>query len=456
MTQQLDAPVFSPEIRSTDDLEHYFHAGSKERREWRIGVEYEKPVVFTDTADAVPYEGPRGIGALLRGLEERYDWEPVHEDGNLIALRDDKASITLEPGGQLEMSGQQCDSLHCAADELHGHVEEILSVGDSLGLKFLGLGITPKTPIARMPWMPKQRYRIMREIMSRTGRLGHRMMQQTATVQANFDYSGEADARRKFRLAMAMSPVLVAISANSPIVDGQPSGYKSYRAHIWRDTDPARCGLLPFAFDTQNVFGAYASWALDVPMYFLWRDGRFVEARGITFRQFLEKGLNGHRATLADWATHLTTLFPEARLKTYLEVRAADSQPVELMLGTPALMKGLLYDDDCLEAAWDVLRPWTLEERYEASESAARDGLDTRVHRHRMRDFALELVGIASEGLHRQARRNGRGEDEAVHLAALARDVEHGVSPADRVLRAWYEGGEQVAALVADAAYRAP
>ena len=453
MTQQLDAPTFSPEVRSIDDLEHYFHAGAKERPDWRIGVEYEKPVVFRENGEAVPYEGPRGIGALLAGLLDRFEWEPVHEDGNLVALRDENASITLEPGGQLEMSGQQCDSLHCAAEELHQHVEQILTVGDTLGVSFLGLGITPKTPIERAPWMPKQRYRIMREIMTRTGKLGHRMMQQTATVQANFDYGDERDARRKFRIAMAMSPVLVAISANSPIVDGQATGYKSFRAHIWRDTDAQRCGVLPFAFDTTNVFGAYSAWALDVPMYFVWRDGRFLPARGMTFRQFLKAGLEGHRATLADWATHLTTLFPEARLKTYLEVRAADSQSVELMLGTPALMKGILYDDDCLDAAWDVLRPWTRDERLQAGDDAARDALDARVHRHRIRDVALELTAIAREGLQRQRRRNGAGKDESIYLEGLARDVEAGLSPADRVLRCWNDN-EDILDLIRMTEYR--
>jgi glutamate--cysteine ligase len=439
MTQQLDVPVFSPEVRSLDDLEHYFHAGAKDRADWKIGVEYEKPVVFRETGEATPYEGPRGIGALLAGIRDRFEWEPVYEDGNLIALRDANASITLEPGGQLEMSGQQCDSLHCAAEELRQHVEQILTVGEELGLSFLGLGITPKTPLARVPWMPKQRYRIMREIMTQTGSMGHRMMQQTATVQANFDYGDEHDARRKFRVAMGMSPVLVAISANSPIVDGALTGYKSFRAHIWRDTDSRRCGVLPFAFDTMNVFGAYTAWALDVPMYFVWRDGRFLPARGMTFRQFLASGLDGHRATLADWATHLTTLFPEARLKTYMEVRAADSQTVELMLGTPALMKGILYADDSVDAAWDVMRAWTRDERLQAGEDAARDGLEARVHRHRMRDIALELTAIAREGLQRQRRRNAAGSDESMYLESLARDVEAGVTPADRVIRCWNE-----------------
>ena len=455
MTQQLDAPVASPEVRSLEDLEHYFHAGCKERPSWKVGVEYEKPVVDAETGEAVPYEGPRGIGAVLAAMRERAPWEEIYEDGKLIALRDANASITLEPGGQLEMSGQQCDTLHCANEELGSHVEQVVVVGAELGLAFLGLGATPKTPPESAPWMPKQRYRIMREIMSTTGRLGHRMMQQTATVQANFDYESERDARRKFRLAMAMSPVLVAMSANSPIVDGEVTGYKSFRAHIWHDTDAARCGLLPFAFDTENVFGAYARWALDVPMYFIWRDGRFLSSGGMSFRRFVSEGLAGNRATLADWATHLTTCFPEARLKTYLEVRAPDSQPVELMLATAALMKGLLYDDDCLDAAWDVISRWTLDERLVASEDAARGGLQARVRRHTLREYAHEIIGIASEGLRRQACKRADGQDERIYLDPLARDVAAGVSPADRILALWNdEWRGDIRRLVDYAAYR--
>jgi glutamate--cysteine ligase len=290
--------------------------------------------------------------------------------------------------------------------------------------------------------------------METTGTMGHRMMQQTATVQSNFDYSDERDACRKLRVAMAMSPVLVAMTANSPIVDGAPSGYKSFRAKVWQDTDPARCGILPFVFDTENVFGAYARWALDVPMYFVWRDGTFLPAHGMTFRGYMDRGLDGARATLADWSTHLTTLFPEARLKTYLEVRAADSQPVELMLGTPALMKGILYDSDCLDAAWDVLRSWSLDERITAGEDAARLALEAKVRRHRLADYARDLVAIGRVGLARQAQKNSAGDDETVYLEALARDVASAECPADRLLRNWdgnWRGS--LACLITESAY---
>jgi glutamate--cysteine ligase len=418
------SPGSSPEISSIDQLEATFHSGAKPRSDWKIGVEYEKPVVRRDTGEAVPYEGPGGIGALLTGLKEGGDWEGVYEEGNLIALGNGRASVTLEPGGQLELSGETCDSLHCAQEELERHVDEILSVGEDLGLAFLGLGITPKTPLEALPWMPKERYRIMRGVMQRTGKLGHRMMQQTTTVQANFDYADERDARDKFRIAMAMSPVLVAMSANSPVVDGQLSRFKSYRAHIWTDTDPDRCGVLPFAFDTDSIFRAYTEYALDVPMYFVARGDRLMDSGGRTFRNFVDHGLDGEVATIEDWATHLTTLFPEARMKTYIEVRAADCQSPELMLGTPALMKGLFYEPDCLAAAWDVIGPWGLDERRELLAEAARNGMAARGPKHPIRDYSRELVKIAHEGLRRQAKTDPGGQDETVYLDPLAAQVE--------------------------------
>ncbi len=289
-THQASGPV------SRDQLEEFFEKGSTPPSDWHVGVEYEKPVVDTRTGESVSYEGRRGIGSILQEMLERSPhWEGVYEGESLIALRDGKSSITLEPGGQLEMSGQQCDCLHCARDELSRHVEEIVAVGDDLELSFLGLGAAPKTPLTRAPWMPKQRYRIMRSVMEQTGGLGHRMMQQTASVQSNFDYSSEADATRKMRVAVAISPLLVGVSANSPVIDGCPTGYRSFRAHVWSDTDPSRCGFLPFVFENESLFGAYTEYALDVPMYFVERDGELLPCEGKTFRRFLDEGHEGHR-----------------------------------------------------------------------------------------------------------------------------------------------------------------
>lgn len=446
----------SPFVRNIEDLEATFHAGAKPRESWRIGVEYEKPVVDARTGEAVPYEGERGIGKILAGLAERYpQWTPVLEGPHPIALGDGRASITLEPGGQLEMSGEQCGSLHCAKDELDRHVREILDVGDAIGVRFLGLGIVPKTPIERIPWMPKQRYRIMREIMGRTGTLGRRMMGQTATVQCNFDYADEADALRKMRVSLAMGPILVAVSANSPIVDGKPTGFQSFRAHIWTDTDADRCGTLPFAFRTDSLFRAYTEYALDVPMYFIWRDEAYREVDGISFRRYLEQGFEGERATLADWTLHLTTLFPEVRLKSYLEVRSADSQSPELMLATPALMKGLFYDDDALAAAWDLAKNWSPGELTQMHAGAAREGLAARIGRLTLGDYAKEAVEIARHGLVRQARVNSKGQDETVYLDPLAELVRAGRNPAKLLIENW-EGpwNRNVDALINATAYR--
>jgi glutamate--cysteine ligase len=446
----------SPLVRSIDDLEATFHAGAKPREAWRIGVEYEKPVVDARSGEAVPYEGERGIGRILAELASRFpQWRPVHEGPNVIALEDGRSSITLEPGGQLEMSGEQCDSLHCAKGELDRHVREILEVGDALGVRFLGLGIVPKTPLERIAWMPKQRYRIMREIMGRTGTLGRRMMAQTATVQCNFDYGDEADAGKKMRVGLALGPLLVAVSANSPIVDGKPTGLQSYRAHIWTDTDGDRCGTLPFAFGTASLFRAYTEYALDVPMYFVWRAGAYREVGGISFRRYLAEGFEGERATLADWTLHLTTLFPEVRLKTYLEVRSADSQTPELMLGTPALMKGLFYDSDSLDAALDLVRSWTPGDVVEWHKGAARNGLAARAGRRTLGDYAKEVVEIARWGLARQARKDPGGNDETVYLEPLAENVRAGRNPATAIIENW-EGSwnRDIDRLIAETSYR--
>lgn len=451
MGTEVKSPELAAEIRGLDDLEAYFQAGSKPRTAWRIGVEYETPAVHAASGDALPYDGSDAcIRAVLESMAED-GWTPHLENGRIIALHGGDASITLEPGGQVEMSGKQCETMHEAHEEFVAHCSRLALVSRRLGVVFLGLGATPLTPLEKLPWMPKQRYRIMREIMSSTGRLGHRMMQQTATVQGNFDYESEEDARRKLRTSLALSPVLVAISANSPLIDGKDSGYKSFRAHVWTDTDPRRCGLLPFAFETQGLFRAYVEYALDVPMYFLARDGQLLPSEGMTFREYLAKGLSGHRATLADWATHLTTLFPESRLKTYIEVRSADGQPPDRVIAIPALLKGVLYESDCIDAAWDLFSRWTLSERLEAAAAAAKDGLAARVGRHSLQSYAHEVVAIAAEGLRRQRRLDAQGRDETQYLAVLESDVAAGICPADSALAAWRKG---VKSLLSFAAYR--
>src|SRR5437016_5373704 len=350
-------------IESVDQLVEQFPLAGKPGDRWRIGTEYEKVAVERATGKAAPFSGPRGIEAVLRALAERYGWEPKEEEGRTVALARGGASITLEPGGQLELSGEQCPTIHCTRTEMTTHVREIVSVGRELGLAFLGLGMQPVSRLDESEWVPKQRYRIMGPYMTRVGTLGQRMMKQTATVQANIDYADERDAMMKMRVGMGIAPLVNAMFANSSVSEGDLNGYMGYRGHIWTDTDNARCGLLPFVFREGASFADYVEWALDVPLYFILRDGRYLtDVTGVPFRRFLAQGSGHHRATLDDWNLHLTTLFPEVRLKGYIEFRSADSQPPERMLALPALVKGVFYEADCLGAANDLVKRWSYDE----------------------------------------------------------------------------------------------
>jgi glutamate--cysteine ligase len=447
---ELEAPV-----SRRDALIEYFATGAKPRSEWRVGTEYEKVVVDRRTGRAARYYGPRGIEAVLRRLADKFGWTPRLEGDHVIALEGRKATITLEPGGQLELSGEACESIHCAQEELTQHVNEVVTVADELGLALLGLGIQPLSPLEDIEWVPKVRYGIMAPYMSKVGTLGHRMMKQTATVQANIDFESERDAMAKMRLAMGLSPILTAAFANSPISDGKLNGYMSYRQHIWTDTDRDRCGLLPFVFAREAGFEDYTEWALDVPMYFVRRDGRFVDLSGMPFREFLKRGAAGHHATLADWQLHLTTLFPETRLKTYIELRSVDSQPPDRMLALPALVKGVFYDDDCMVGAWDLVKSWSWSERLETYAAAQKEALLARVRGVRLLDLARELSAIARVGLIRQNVRNARGENEAIYLDAFDRQLALGCSPAHVICERWETVWEErIEDLVEFAAYR--
>jgi len=435
-----------------DQLVEYFDAACKPRDRWGIGTEYEKVAVWAATGQAVPFTG--GIEEVLRRLADRYPWEPVPEDGRIIALRGADASITLEPGGQLELSGRVCDSLHCTRKEFANHVAEIVSVAADLGIAFLGLGMQPCSSLEAIEWVPKRRYAIMGPYMLRVGTLGQRMMKQTATVQMNLDYASERDAMLKLRTGMGIGSLLTAMFANSPISDGGLNGFLSYRAHIWTDTDPARCGLLPFVFRATAGFADYVDYALDVPMYFIVRGDRWTDMTAYTFRRFWEEGCAGERATLEDWNAHLTTLFPEARLKRYLEIRSIDSQPPELMLAAPAMAKGLFYDAECLDAAWDLVKGWTWEERLELYQAAPRAALRARVRGVEVREYAWELLRIAEVGLDRQ--RPADGESEAMYLERLRDLVRSGRCPADLLVEKWTGSWDRnVARLVEGTTYHA-
>ncbi len=444
-------------LRNTRELEEYFHGSAKPRSEWRVGTEYEKIGIRRDSAKAIPYSGPAGVEAILKALVVEYGWQPVEEDGHIIALMRGPAQIHLEPGGQIELSGEPCQTIHCTHAEFTLHIRELLEVSKRMNIVFLGLGIQPVSAIEEIEWVPKKRYRIMGPYMPKVGSLGQRMMKQTATVQANIDYSSENDAMAKFRAAMGLAPLFTAMFANSPITEGRLNGYKSFRGHIWTDTDKARCGLLQFAFDPAVSFAHFVEYALDVPMYFIRRGGDYIDFTEITFRRFWTHGHMGHTATVEDWDAHLTTLFPEARIKKYLEVRSADSQPPELMPSLAALIKGVFYEADCLAAAWDLVKGWTWDERMEFYHDAHRYALAARARRHTAADLAKELIRIAWEGLKRQAALNENGDDETIYLRPLRDLVSQGKCPADLLLEKWEgELKHDIKKLIDYSAYRLP
>jgi len=430
--QDTNAPIY---LEAYDQLVEYFTGSCKPRPTWRIGTEYEKVAVWQSNGHAVPFTN--GIEEVLRRLADRYDWQPIAEEGRLVALSNARASVTLEPGGQLELSGELCDSVHCAQHEFAEHVAQIVGIGNELGIAFLGLGMQPISTLDEIEWVPKKRYGIMGPYMNKVGRLGQRMMKQTATVQVNLDYESERDAIVKLRTGQALAPLFTAMFANSPFCDGGLNGYMSYRAHIWTDTDPDRCGLLPFLFSDAAGFTDYIEYALDVPMYFLVRDGKWTDMTAYTFRRFWKEGYGGERATMADWNAHLTTLFPEARMKGYLEIRSIDSQPPELMLAVPALIKGIFYDQDCLTAAWDLVKAWTMEERVALADEVHRHALRARIRGIAVRELARELMVIAEAGLERQNVRNGYGELESLYLEQLRDMVRQGKCPADLLVAKW-------------------
>jgi glutamate--cysteine ligase len=449
-------PATQQPVRDVAELVHYVAAGAKPEADWRVGTEYEKVGVLEESGVAAPFSGKRGIETVLEMLAERFGWQPKRERGRIIALTGRLANITVEPGGQLELSGEQCASIHCAHQELMEHIREVVTVGTDVGIVFLGLGIQPVSRVEAIEWVPKRRYEIMGPYMAQVGTLGQRMMKQTATVQANFDFGDERDAMRKFRVAMGLVPLISAMFANSSISEGRLNGFMTLRGHIWTDTDSARSGMLAFAFSPDAGIEDYVNYALDVPMYFIIRNGDYIETHR-TFRQFLTEGWGQERATLEDWALHLTTLFPEVRLKRYLEVRSADSQPPEMMLALPALLKGILYEPDSLQGAWDLIRSWTWPERVEIYRAAHREGLHARIRRIPLADLARELVEIGASGLRRQNQLNDHGDDERIYLHRLEELVRAGKSLGRSLAELW-DGpwNHDVQRLIAHTTYRLP
>lgn len=422
-------------IESVDELVEYMASGSRPAERWRLGTEHEKFGFTRDDLRPLPYDGPRGIRAVLEGLAERHGWTPVLEDGLPIALSEDNgASITLEPGGQLELSGALLDTLHETCREVNTHLRQVKAVCEPLGIAFLGMGFHPKWRREDMHWMPKGRYRIMRAYMPKVGSLGLDMMSRTCTVQVNLDFESEADMVQKFRVALALQPVATALFANSPFTEGRPNGYLSYRSRIWEDTDPDRTGMLPFVFEDGMGFARYVEYMLGVPMYLVKRGGRYLDASGQSFRDFLAgrlPALPGEKPTVEDWENHLTTAFPEVRLKRFLEMRGADGGPWAQLCALPAFWVGLLYHRPALDAAWDLARDWTLEERLQLRHDVPRLGLRAAVRGRSVQQLAQALIELSDAGLTARARLNSAGDNETGFLAPLRETAASGRTPAE-------------------------
>jgi len=430
-------------IETRDDLVAWFAAGEKPPDQFRVGTEHEKFAFTLAGHDPVPYEGPRGIRALLEGLQSLLGWDPIMEGSNIIGLSDVTAggAISLEPGGQFELSGAPVTTIHRTCSELMAHLAQLREIAAPLGVGFIGVGMTPDWSRSRMPAMPKGRYRIMTGYMPKVGSLGLDMMYRTCTVQANLDFSSEADMVRKLRVSLALQPVATALFANSPFTEGKPNGFLSFRSEIWRDTDPDRTGMLPWAFETGMGYERYVDYALGVPMYFVKRGDQYIDVAGGSFRDLMAGklvALPGMRATVADWANHVSTIFPEVRLKRYLEMRGADGGPWRRLPSLSAYWVGLLYDQACLDAAWDIVKDWTSEERQLLRDDVPRQGFAAMIRSRDVRSLARETLALARAGLVRRKRLDAFGVDETQYLAPLEKIAERGETAAQELLAKYH------------------
>ena len=448
MTTVVKTDLAEP-VGSRQDLIDYLARGAKPDEAWGVGAEMEKLVVDAQTGEAASIDR---IEALLQKLELLGLWRGLREEGRTVALMGEKSSLTLEPGGQLELSGRLCPDIHCSSADFIGHIRQIVGQARPLGLCFLGLGVQPFTPLEKIAWVPKARYRVMGPYMARTGDMGQRMMKQSASLQVNLDYSDEADCMAKLRIALALSPLFYALFANSPLMDAHPTGFLSTRGEIWSRTDPDRTGLLPQIFRPDAGYATYVEYALDVPMYFVLRGGQFIDltAGRFPFRRYLEEGFEGHRATLADWDLHLSTLFPEVRLRPQIEIRSADALPPRMTLAVAALSKGLLYDAAARQEIWSLLADQDEEARNALCRQAPRLGLKTPAGKRTLRELALDALAIARGGLGRQQKRNRLGRDEAIYLDEIEEIAEEGVTLAERLLSRWKGSRKEKLAVLID------
>ncbi|KAK6935389.1 Glutamate--cysteine ligase, GCS2 [Dillenia turbinata] len=424
--------VIATEPLTKEDLIAYLASGCKPKEKWRIGTEHEKFGFELGTLRPMNYEQ---IADLLYGISERFDWEKIMEGDKIIGLKQGKQSISLEPGGQFELSGAPLETLHQTCAEVNSHLYQVKAVTEEMGLGFLGIGFQPKWELKDIPVMPKGRYEIMRNYMPKVGTLGLDMMFRTCTVQVNLDFSSEADMIRKFRAGLALQPIATAIFANSPFTEGKPNGYLSMRSHIWSDTDNNRAGMLPFVFDNSFGFEWYVEYALDVPMYFVYRKKKYIDCAGMSFRDFMAGKLApipGELPTLNDWENHLTTIFPEVRLKRYLEMRGADGGPWRRLCALPAFWVGLLYDDVSLQNVLDMTADWTTEERQMLRNKVPKTGLKTPFRDGLLKHVAEDVLRLAKDGLER------RGFKETGFLNEVAEVVRTGVTPAEKLLELYH------------------
>jgi len=426
-------------IDGRHDLVDWIAQGVKPKSQFRIGTEHEKFAFMLESHRPVPYEGPRGIRALLEGMQHLLGWQPIMEGLNIIGLADvtGGGAISLEPGGQFELSGAQVETVHQTRSEVMAHLAQVREVAAPLRIGFVGIGMTPDWSRADMPKMPKGRYKIMTAYMPKVGTLGLDMMYRTCTVQTNLDFSSEADMVKKLRVSIALQPVATALFANSPFTEGKPNGFLSFRSEIWRDTDNARSGMLPWAFEDGMGFERWVDYALDVPMYFVKRSDDYVDAAGQSFRDLLAgklPAMPGARATISDWANHISSIFPEVRLKRYLEMRGADSGPLANLLALPAFWVGTLYDDVSLDAAWDLAKGWNAEERQRLRDEVPKLGLAAKIRGQTVFELATQMLKLARAGLTRRKHRDDGGRDETCYLDVLEERLSRGVTPAEELL----------------------
>jgi glutamate--cysteine ligase len=426
-------------IESRAQLIETIASGGKPKASWRVGTEHEKFGFYLADHSPVPYEGDRGIRRLLEAMEGLLGWHPIVDGGHIIGLTDPtgQGAISLEPGGQFELSGAPLQTIHQTAREVNAHLAQVRECATPLGIGFLGAGFSPVWTRAETPVMPKSRYAIMARYMPKVGGKGLDMMFRTCTIQANLDFADEADMVKKMRVGLALQPVVTALFANSPFTEGKPNGFQSYRSEIWLDTDRDRTGMLPFAFERGFGFEQYVDWALDVPMYFVKRGDHYHDVAGASFRDLMAGNLAqlpGERATLSDWMNHLGTLFPEVRLKKYLEMRGADGGEGRVISAVPAFWVGLMYDSLALDAAWQIVQDWTEGERQAMRNAVPLTALDTQFRNRTLRDIAIEVVALAKAGLVRRANKNREGNDESIYLAPVEETLASGKTPADRLL----------------------